>query len=61
MDTTKTKLSHEAVSETYCLLTSYIREDGEVKASYNIDYINEVVEFLSDLLKRGEFSVEESV
>ena len=52
------KVSHAAVSEAYCLLSSYIREEGKVGASYNPEHIEECVRFLSEILKHPENFVE---
>ena len=48
------KVSHAAVSEAYCLLSSYIREEGKIGASYNNEHIQECVSFLSEILKHPE-------
>ena len=53
------KVSHAAVSEAYCLLSSYIREEGEIGASYNIDHIQELVLFLAEIMKHPENFVNE--
>jgi hypothetical protein len=48
------KVSHAAVSEAYCLLSSYIREEGKIGATYNTEHIEECVRFLSEILKHPE-------
>jgi hypothetical protein len=48
------KVSHAAVSEAYCLLSSYIREEGKVDAKYNPEHLQECVRFLSEILKHPE-------
>ena len=48
------KVSHAAVSEAYCLLSSYIREEGKIGATYNNEHIEECVRFLSEILKHPE-------
>ena len=48
------KVSHAAVSEAYCLLSSYIREEGKIGATYNAEHIEECVRFLSEILKHPE-------
>ena len=48
------KVSHAAVSEAYCLLSSYIREEGKVGAKYNIEHIEELVLFLAEIMKHPE-------
>jgi hypothetical protein len=52
------KVSHAAVSEAYCLLSSYIREEGKVDAKYNPEHLQECVRFLSEILKHPENFVE---
>ena len=48
------KVSYDAVNEAYCLLSSYIREEGKVGAKYNIEHLQELVVFLADILKHPE-------
>jgi len=48
------KVSHAAVSEAYCLLSSYIREEGKIGATYNAEHLQECVRFLSEILKHPE-------
>jgi hypothetical protein len=48
------KLSHAAVSEAYCLLTSYLREDGKIGAKYNQEHLKSFVVFLAEILKHPE-------
>ena len=48
------KVSYDAVNEAYCLLSSYIREEGKVGAKYNTEYLQELVVFLADILKHPE-------
>ncbi len=48
------KVSYDAVNETYCLLTSYVREEGKIGAKYNLEHIKELSIFLSDILKHPE-------
>ena len=50
----KAKVTFDAVSEAYCLLTAYIREDGKVGARYNKDRLQTFVVFLAELMKHGE-------
>ena len=52
------KVSHAAVSEAYCLLSSYIREEGKIGATYNAEHLQECVRFLSEILKHPENFVE---
>lgn len=53
------KVSHAAVSEAYCLLTSYIREEGKIGAKYDPEHLQTFVAFLSEILKHPENFVEE--
>ena len=48
------KVSYDAVNEAYCLLSSYIREEGKVGAKYNTEHLQELVVFLADILKHPE-------
>jgi hypothetical protein len=48
------KVSYSAVSEAYCLLSSYIREEGKVGAKYNLEQLQELVTFLAEILKHPE-------
>lgn len=50
----KSKVTFDAVSEAYCLLSAYIREDGRVAAKYNKDRLQTFVVFLAELMKHGE-------
>ena len=52
------KVSHAAVSEAYCLLTSYIREEGKIGAKYDTEHLQKFVSFLSEILKHPENFVE---
>ena len=53
------KVSHAAVTEAYCLLSSYIREEGKIGAKYNEEHIQAFVTFLTEILKHPENFVEE--
>ena len=53
------KVSHAAVSEAYCLLTSYIREEGKIGAKYNEEHIQAFVTFLTEILKHPENFINE--
>lgn len=52
--TDKAKVTFDAVSEAYCLLSAYVREDGKVGARYNKDRLQTFVVFLAELMKHGE-------
>lgn len=48
------KVSYDAVSEAYCLLTSYIREEGKIAAEYDKDKLQELTVFLADIMKHPD-------
>lgn len=45
------RVSYSAVSEAYCLLTSYLREEGEILATYDKVHIQDFVVFLAEILR----------
>lgn len=47
-------LSHDAASEAYILLSSYVREDGKLGAHYDKNRLTEFVRFLADILQHPE-------
>ncbi len=53
----KTTVSIGAITEAYCLLTSYLREEGKVRSSYDSDKLQKVVLFLAEIIKEGEFGI----
>lgn len=48
------KVTHNAISEAYCLLTSYIREEGKVASTYNKEHLQNCALFLAEILKHPE-------
>jgi hypothetical protein len=52
------KVSYDAVNEAYCLLTSYIREEGKIGAKYDPEHLKSFVVFLASILKHPENFVE---
>lgn len=48
------KVGYDAVSEAYCLLSSYLREEGKVAASYDKNLIQEIVVFLAEIMKNPD-------
>ena len=52
-----TTVSIGAITEAYCLLTSYIREEGKVRSSYDTDKLQKAVLFLAEIIKEGEFGL----
>ena len=48
------KVSHAAVSEAYCFLSAYIREEGKIGATYNAEHLQKCAIFLSEILKHPE-------
>ena len=53
------KVSHSAVSEAYCLLSAYIREEGKLGTDYDKEKILEFCKFVAEILKHPENFVEE--
>lgn len=47
-------VSYDSVNEAYCLLMSYVREDGKVGAKYNKDELHKFCLFLAEILKHPE-------
>lgn len=43
-------VTYDALVEAYCLLSSYVREDGKVGAKYNMEYLKEFTLFLSKVM-----------
>jgi hypothetical protein len=54
MQEVKTTVSIDAITEAYCLLTSYLREEGKVRSSYDSDKLQKAVLFLAEIIKEGE-------
>lgn len=48
------KLSHDAASEAYVLLSSYVREEGKLGTNYDKIRITEFVRFLAEILQNSE-------
>jgi hypothetical protein len=48
------KVSYDSVNEAYCLLTSYIREDGKLGTKYNQENLQNFVVFLAEILKHPD-------
>lgn len=44
------EVSYDSFVEAYCLLSSYIREDGRVGAKYNVEQLKEFVSFMSKVM-----------
>ncbi len=53
----KTTVSIGAITEAYCLLTSYLREEGKVRSSYDSDKLQKAVLFLAEIIKEGELGL----
>ena len=53
----KTTVSIGAITEAYCLLTSYLREEGKVRSSYDSDKLQKAVLFLAEIIKEGELGI----
>ena len=54
------KVSHSAVSEAYCLLSAYIREEGKLGTDYDKEKILEFCKFVAEILKHPDNFVEEN-
>jgi hypothetical protein len=52
-----TTVSIGAITEAYCLLTSYLREEGKVRSSYDSDKLQKAVLFLAEIIKEGEIGI----
>ena len=52
-----TTVSIGAIKEAYCLLTSYLREEGKVRSSYDSDKLQKAVLFLAEIIKEGELGL----
>lgn len=48
------KVTHSAVTEAYCLISSYIREDGKLGTNYDKERLLEFVKFVAEILKHPE-------
>ena len=48
------KVSHSAVSEAYCLLSAYLREEGTISAEYDKEKILEFCKFVAEILKHPD-------
>jgi hypothetical protein len=48
------KVSHSAVTEAYCLISSYIREEGKLGTNYDKEHLLEFVKFVAEILKHPE-------
>ena len=48
------KVSHSAVTEAYCMISAYIREEGKLGANYDKEHLLEFVKFVSEILKHPE-------
>lgn len=44
------KVSHGAISEAYCLLNAFLREE-KIAADYDFERLKEAIVFLADILK----------
>ena len=53
------KVSHSAVTEAYCLVSSYIREEGKLGANYDKERLTEFTKFLAEILKHPDNFVED--
>ena len=59
------EVSYDAFVEAYCLITSYVREEGKVGAKYDMDYLKEFTTFLAKVMadpewRQGRYLVEDT-
>jgi len=47
------KVSHGAISEAYCLLNAFMREE-KIAADYDFEKLKEAIVFLADILKHPD-------
>jgi hypothetical protein len=48
------ELNYDAFVEAYCLLSSYIREEGKIGANYNMDHLKYFVKFMAETMTDPE-------
>ena len=51
----KNQVSYDAVSEAYCLISSYIREEGKVADVYDTEVLEEFVNFLASVMTNSNY------
>lgn len=44
------EMNYDSFVEAYCLISSYVREDGKVGAKYNMDHLQEFVKFMARVM-----------
>lgn len=44
------EMNYDSFVEAYCLISSYVREDGKVGAKYNMDHLKEFVKFMARVM-----------
>ena len=48
------EMNYDSFVEAYCLISSYIREEGKVGAKYNMEYLQEFVKFMAKVMSDPE-------
>lgn len=48
------KITHKAVTEAYCLISAYVREEGKVATTYDKEQLQSFALFLAEILKHPE-------
>ena len=44
------EMNYDAFVEAYCLLSSYIREDGKIGAKYDMEQLKDFVKFMAKVM-----------
>ena len=44
------EMNYDAFVEAYCLISSYVREDGKVGAKYNMEHLQDFVKFMAKVM-----------
>ena len=52
------EVSYDSFVEAYCLLSSYVREDGKIGAKYDMDHLKEFITFLAKVMRSEEHTSE---
>ena len=50
MNTEDDEMNYDAFVEAYCLISSYVREEGKVGAKYDMDHLKEFVKFMARVM-----------
>lgn len=44
------EMNYDSFVEAYCLISSYVREEGKVGAKYNMEHLQEFVKFMARVM-----------